>query len=58
MLGFGQIAFQLSKLDSAPRKWVDSSRLNHLGWRSNACLEQDLQLVYRDYVLRPDVAPC
>jgi hypothetical protein len=28
----GEIAFDASKPDSAPRKWFDSNRMNDLGW--------------------------
>ncbi len=54
----GQIAFDLSKPDGAPRKLMDSSRLNQLGWKADIGLERGLRLSYQDYALRPDVAPC
>ena len=42
----GEIAFDSSKPDGAPRKWMDSSRLNALGWRPQVSLEQGLQMAY------------
>ena len=44
----GQIAFDPSKPDGAPRKWMDSSRLNQLGWRPSISLVEGLSLAYDD----------
>jgi len=46
----GQIEFDISKPDGAPRKWMDSSRLNALGWQAKVNLEQGLALAYQDFV--------
>ncbi|QWE18962.1 GDP-L-fucose synthase [Polynucleobacter corsicus] len=53
----GQIVFDPSKPDGAPRKWMDSSRLNKLGWRATIGLEHGLKLAYQDCVWRHNVAP-
>lgn len=46
----GRIAFDVSKPDGAPRKWMDSSRLNALGWRAKVDLQKGLALAYADFV--------
>ena len=46
----GQISFDASKPDGAPRKWMDSSRLNSLGWEARVGLEEGLGLAYRDFL--------
>jgi GDP-L-fucose synthase len=45
----GPIEFDTSKPDGAPRKWMDSSRLNELGWQANVGLAQGLALAYEDF---------
>ena len=46
----GQIEFDTSKPDGAPRKWMDSSRLNALGWQTKVDLRQGLAIAYQDFV--------
>ena len=46
----GQIEFDASKPDGAPRKWMDSSRLNSLGWTPQINLQQGLATAYQDFV--------
>ena len=51
-VGFaGDISFDPSKPDGAPRKWMDSSCLNGLGWRARVGLEVGLERAYAEYVL-------
>jgi len=45
----GNIDFDPSQPDGAPRKWMDSSRLNALGWQAKINLEQGLALAYQDF---------
>jgi GDP-L-fucose synthase len=45
----GKIAFDLSKSDGAPRKWMDSSRINRLGWKARVDLETGLYRAYLDF---------
>ena len=50
-VGFaGQIEFDASKPDGAPRKWMDSSRLNSLGWTPQINLQQGLDAAYQDFL--------
>lgn len=42
----GSISFDPSKPDGAPRKWMDSSKLNHLGWSPNIDLMAGLKIAY------------
>ena len=46
----GEITFDTSKPDGAPRKLMDSSRLNALGWQAKVGLEAGLTLAYQDFL--------
>jgi GDP-L-fucose synthase len=46
----GTITFDASKPDGAPRKLMDSSRLNALGWHATIELKEGLQLAYADFL--------
>jgi GDP-L-fucose synthase len=46
----GNITFDTSKPDGAPRKWMDSSRLNALGWRAQVDLVAGLSAAYADFL--------
>ena len=46
----GKINFDPSKPDGAPRKWMDSSRLNHLGWVATVGLEVGLCSAYQNFL--------
>jgi GDP-L-fucose synthase len=46
----GEIQFDSSKPDGAPRKLMDSSRLNALGWTATVQLEKGLELAYQDFL--------
>jgi GDP-L-fucose synthase len=46
----GQIEFDTSKPDGAPRKWMDSSRLNALGWQAKVDLQHGLAAAYQDFL--------
>lgn len=46
----GRIEFDSSKPDGTPRKLLDSSRLNSLGWSPKVLLEQGLIVTYRDFL--------
>jgi len=46
----GNITFDTSKPDGAPRKWMDSGRLNALGWQAQVDLAAGLQAAYADFV--------
>lgn len=54
-LGYrGTINFDVKKPDGTPRKLMDSSRLNALGWTPRVDLEAGLKLAYADFVQRLD----
>lgn len=42
----GEIVFNASKPDGTPRKLVDVSKLNELGWKAEIPLEQGLKMAY------------
>ena len=45
----GNIDFDPTQPDGAPRKLMDSSRLNALGWQARVNLAQGLALAYQDF---------
>lgn len=45
----GRVAFDTSKPDGAPRKWLDVSRLSDMGWRSGVNLEDGLNETYQSF---------
>jgi GDP-L-fucose synthase len=47
----GEISFDPSKPDGPPRKLMDSTRLNTLGWKARIGLEEGLRLAYEDFLL-------
>ena len=51
----GSISFDISKPDGTPRKWMDSSRLNALGWEPKVNLMDGLARAYQDFVRHSDV---
>lgn len=46
----GEIQFDPSKPDGTPRKLMDSSRLNALGWQASVALASGLVLAYADFL--------
>ena len=46
----GDIKFDVSKPDGAPRKLMDSSRIVNLGWNPTINLEEGLFLAYSDFL--------
>lgn len=51
VVGFeGQVLFDTSKPDGAPRKLLDVRLINKLGWRANVKLEDGLSKAYQDFV--------
>jgi GDP-L-fucose synthase len=49
-VGFtGDITFDTTRPDGAPRKLLDSSRLLGLGWKPRVSLEEGLRLAYADF---------
>jgi GDP-L-fucose synthase len=48
----GAITYDPSKPDGSPRKWMDSSLLNSLGWQAQTPLLQGLTQAYQDFLTR------
>jgi len=48
----GDIAFDTARPDGAPRKLLDVSRINALGWRATIPLREGLQRMYADFLVR------
>ena len=54
VVGFdGQITFDESKPDGTPRKLMDSSKIQSLGWRAATTLREGLRLAYEDFQRQP-----
>ena len=51
VVGFrGKIDFDATRPDGAPRKLLDVSRINALGWRATIPLQEGLQRMYADFL--------
>jgi len=51
VVGFeGDLEFDSSKPDGTPRKLLDVSKLNNLGWKHSVDLEEGLELTYRHFL--------
>jgi len=51
VVGFkGEILFDTSKPDGPPKKLMDSSKLNRLGWKPSVTLEAGLTIAYKDFL--------
>lgn len=48
----GQIAFDTSKPDGTPRKLMESTRLNNMGWEARVSLLEGLAIAYNDFLDR------
>ena len=46
----GHIKFDPTKPDGSPRKFIDSKRLNDLGWKPKVSLKQGLNNAYKDFL--------
>jgi GDP-L-fucose synthase len=46
----GSVTFDTTKPDGTPRKWMDSNRLNSLGWQPQVPLLQGLIQAYQDFL--------
>ena len=45
----GKISFDATKPDGAPRKWIDSDRLNKMGWSAKVALGDGLLIAYSEF---------
>jgi GDP-L-fucose synthase len=53
VLGYdGAFVYDASKPDGTPRKLLDSSRIQALGWKPNVGLREGIALAYRDFLAR------
>jgi GDP-L-fucose synthase len=46
----GKIEYDHTKPDGSPRKFIDSSRLNKLGWKPRVSLKTGLRKAYKDFL--------
>jgi GDP-L-fucose synthase len=53
VVGFrGRLRFDTSKPDGTPRKLLDSTRINALGWRPRTGIDAGIAAAYKDYLSR------
>ena len=53
IIGFeGEIIFDTSKPDGTPRKLMDVSKLNGLGWQYHTALKEGIKLAYQDFLAK------
>jgi GDP-L-fucose synthase len=58
IVGFtGRIDFDAGKPDGTPRKLLDVSRIQGLGWRHRISLDEGLRLAYEAYCQSPQTSP-
>lgn len=58
-VGFkGETNFDTTKPDGAPRKLMDSSRLNKLGWQAKVDLESGLKQAYDEFLNNAAIKSC
>jgi GDP-L-fucose synthase len=56
VVGFkGAIDYDTTKPDGAPRKWMDSQKLQSLGWKPTYSLIEGLKKAYADFLENPSV---
>lgn len=53
----GRIVFDPSRPDGAPRKLLDVSRINALGWRAKTAVNEGLRHMYSDFLARASATP-
>jgi GDP-L-fucose synthase len=46
----GEIIFDISKPDGAPRKLLDVSKINTLGWKATTTLQDGIKKTYEDFL--------
>jgi GDP-L-fucose synthase len=49
----GNIVFDTTMPDGAPRKWMDSSKLSRLGWNASTDLDVGLKTTYQEFLRLP-----
>jgi GDP-L-fucose synthase len=51
----GSIDYDTSKPEGAPRKWMDSQKLQRLGWQPTYSLSQGIRAAYDDFLNNPSL---
>lgn len=49
----GSVRWDSTKPDGTPRKLMDSSRLNALGWKPSVTMPEGIRLAYQDFLKQP-----
>ena len=50
----GELVFDTTKPDGTPRKWLDVTRLNGLGWKPSIDLKEGIEQTYQWFVENQD----
>jgi GDP-L-fucose synthase len=48
----GELEFDITKLDGTPKKLLDVSRINALGWKAEIPLKEGLKISYQDFLAK------
>ena len=51
----GELEFDTTKPDGTPKKLLDVSKINKLGWQAETSLEEGLKTAYNDFLNNPEV---
>ena len=55
VVGFqGEIVYDTSRPDGTPRKLLDTSRINGLGWEADVELREGIEATYRWWIVNRD----
>lgn len=55
VVGFeGELVFDTSKPDGTPRRYLDTAKVNSLGWKARTSLKEGLEKMYRWYLENKD----
>jgi GDP-L-fucose synthase len=52
----GALVFDTTKPDGTPRKLLDVTKLNNLGWHYTTELKNGIQIAYRDFLQRHELS--
>jgi len=55
IVGFeGELVFDTSKPDGTPRRYLDTSKVNNLGWKAKTTLREGLKMTYEWFIANRD----
>ena len=52
----GDLVFDTSKPDGTPRKLLDVTKINNLGWQYKTALKEGMQMAYKDFLQKQQIS--